>query len=498
MKSKKTKACAALLLAGPMFIGPVLHAYSQTASEQQAFGDLELRGAADAEGDVLTSDVEGGEEPRTQSGNRQITEETASIRTNNRVSRVTPQGRVGTSDNQPNASPLANEAVAPVQSGQSRAQEDDPFATVGKRVGKGEVFISLEQSAGYSSNISGNVGGEAGGFSQTEINANYTSDWSRHEFQSSINGSYRKPFDSDAVDEPSIDADMALRLDLIDGNALTAAASYSASTQEFTDTTLAPGAVDTPLTQSYGGSLELARQDRKLRYALRGAIERNLFEDADLGGGAIQSQEDQNNYTYSIGLRAGYEVSPALVSFVEGIYTIQDHDLEFDRNGNQRDSEVYELRAGIEVDLGEKVTGEIAGGFVTETFEDPALEDLSGFTLNGSLNWSPERGSLVGLTLATETNNSIIAGESGSLIYSGRIDYARQINHRLSMDAYAGVQVETNDDQNTTLEIGIGTQYWVNRFTALTADVDYSSFSSGAANSGFDEVSARLGVRLQN
>jgi hypothetical protein len=37
----------------------------------------------------------------------------------------------------------------------------------------------------------------------------------------------------------------------------------------------------------------------------------------------------------------------------------------------------------------------------------------------------------------------------------------------------------------------------VNRFTALTADADYTSFTSDAANSDFDAFSVRAGVRFQ-
>lgn len=414
-----------------------------------------------------------------------------------RLGSVQAVDRVGVDPDDPTSSPRSNVAIDPVQTGTASVEEDDPFGPTGFRVGIFEVQASVEQSAGYSSNLSGAAGGEAGGFSQTDVEVNLTTDWSLHEWQTNLAGSYRFPFDSSVSDELSISADTQLRLDLTDGHTLTGRGFYSAQTQEFTDTTLAPGAVDTPLTQSFGGSLEFARTDRKLVYALRGTIERNIFEDADLGGGVSQSQEDQNNNLYSFSLRTGYEVSPALTPYVEGVYSIRDFDLATDRNGNRRDSVIYELRGGVEVDLGEKVQGELSVGYVTEQFDDPLLDDLTGVTVNGELSWSPERDSLVTLTLGTETNNSIVLNDSGSFTYNARLDYERQITDRLSFDAFAGIQVETNDAENTTVEFGIGTQYWVNRFMALTGDVEYSSFSSDVANSDFNEVSGRIGVRLQ-
>ena len=414
-----------------------------------------------------------------------------------RPGRAQAIGPVGTDPDDPDASTRSNIAARPVQSGNSVATEDDPFASTGFRLGTFDVQASLEQSVGYSSNVSSSSDGDAGGFSQTDIEVSFTSDWSRHEWQTNLLGSYRLPFDSEEVDEPLFTADTQLRLDLVDGYTLTGSGFYTVQTQEFTDTTLAPGAVDTPLEQVYGGSLELERADRKLVFALRGSVEREEFEDADLGGGITQVQEDQDNNLYSFALRAGYEISPAVIPFVEGIYSIRDFDLEVDRNGNRRDGDIYELRAGVALDLGEKLQGELSIGYLTEKFDDPMIDDLTGFTVNGEFNWSPERDTEVTLTFATETNNSITLNDNGSLTYSARLGVERQVTDRFSVDGFAGIEVETNDDRNTTIEVGIGTQYWVNRFMAFTGDIEYENFSSDAAGSGFDEVSGRLGIRLQ-
>lgn len=390
-----------------------------------------------------------------------------------------------------------NIAVEPVQQGTTPQVEDDPFAATGFRLGIFEADFSLEQSIGYSSNISRNVGGRAGAFSQTEANLGLVSDWSRHELQLDLSASYRRPFDSEEVDQPFYAADGALRLDLIDGVTLTTSGFYTGQTQEFTSTTLAPGAVDTPLIQNFGGAVELERADRKLQFTLRGQIERNVFEDADLGSGVTVSQEDLNNTEYGGAVRIGYEISPAIVPFVEGQYRFREFDLEFDRNGNRRDSEILEVFGGVAVDLGEKVRGEVSAGFITERFDDPALTDLNGFSVDGQLVWSPERDTEVTMTLGTETNSSITAGESGTFLYNVGISAQRQISDRWAINGFVDFERETNDANNTTVQAGAGLEYWVNRFTALTGDVEYQSFTSDTAGGDFDEVSVRAGVRLQ-
>ena len=72
-----------------------------------------------------------------------------------------------------------------------------------------------------------------------------------------------------------------------------------------------------------------------------------------------------------------------------------------------------------------------------------------------------------------------------------------RITDRFSVNAFADAQIETNEDNNTTLQVGVGTEYWVNRFMAITSEVEYLSFQTDAPNSSFDATSGQIGVRLQ-
>lgn len=402
-----------------------------------------------------------------------------------------------TNTNDPDGSTLGNIAVDPVQTGTPAIQETDPFASTGIRLGTFDLNVSLEQAIGYSNNVSEQANGDGGAFSETSVSANITSNWSRHEWQTNINGSYRRPFDDEEIDQPQLAIDTALRLDLIDGYTLTTDGFYNITTQGFTSSTLVPGAIDNPNVENWGGGAELQRTGRKLQITLRGGVDRDEFQSSDLGGGIVQNEDDQNNTEYRATARVGYEISPAITPFIEGSYAIRDFDQESDRNGNDRDSDIFELRGGVEIDLGEKLNGEIALGYVNEKFEDPLLEDLDAFTINGQLNWSPERDTQIALTLGTTTNNSITANENGSILYNGRLDATRQITDRFSVNAFADAQIETNDDNNQTFQVGVGTQYWVNRFMAITSQVDYQRFKTDAPNSSFDATSGQLGVRFQ-
>lgn len=502
--SKTGKDLNRLIICGLLSTTMMTHVHAQSLNNQDQPVFVETVQEADTRrrsiNDLSSADTQRRQLLGNQNLNNQQQQVPIDITTTRAVQQraqpATPATPI-TNPNDPNGSTLSNIAVNPVQTGTPAAIGIDPFAPIGIRLGTYDLNVSLEQAIGYSSNVSQQAGGDSGGFSDTSVNASITSNWSRHQLQTNINGSYRRPFDDEEIDRPQLLIDSALRLDLIDGYTVTTRGFYNLSTQGFTSSTLAPGAIDNPIQENYGGGFDLQRTDRKLQLTISGDFDRDEFDAAELGGGIIQDESDRNNNEYRLTTRLGYEISPALTPFVEGAYAVRDFDQELDRNGNARDSEIFELRGGVEVDLGEKLIGEIAIGYVNESFDDPLLSNLDALTINGQLNWSPERDTQVLLTLGTQTNDSITANENGSIIYNGRVDIDRQITDRLSLNAFADAQIETNDDNNTTLQIGVGSQYWVNRFVAITSQIDYQRFKTDAPNSSFDATSGQIGVLLQ-
>ncbi len=482
---------AALIISGAGFCAIESTAYSQT-----------IFPATDLDTDGFRGAIGNGEDEFGLDGAEENPEDVYEpLELNERNQGITSQsaGRVVVEDveDPDNENIRSNVAVGPVQSGIESNTEEDPFAPTGFRMGTFNANASLEQAIGYSSNLRGATNGNGGAFSQTDAALSLTSDWSRHELRSSFIGSYRKPFDDDEIDRPNVYVDTALRLDLVDGFTLTTTGYYNFTTQRFTSDTLVPGAIDTPSIQAFGGNVELQRTDRKLQLTLRGSVDRTIYDDADLGGGVTQSQSDRINNLYEFTARVGYETSPAFTPFVESSIGWRVYDDELDRNGNRRDSEILDLRGGVEIDISEKLSGEISVGYTSESFEDPLLANLEGVTVEGEIEWSPERETIIRFIAGTELNGSITTNESGSLIYTARAELERQVTSRLALNGFVDYEVNDNDEQDTTIGVGLGLEYWVNRYMALTADAEYETFSSNVPGDAFDETSARVGVLFQ-
>src|SRR5690606_34599078 len=105
--------------------------------------------------------------------------------------------------------------------------------------------------------------------------------------------------------------------DLADDYVATARLAYELRRETATSAVVIPGVVAQPMMHQFTGQLGIAREAGKLRLALTGSLERQLFEDAELVGGGTLDQGDRDATLATAVLRVGYEISPALVPFVE-------------------------------------------------------------------------------------------------------------------------------------------------------------------------------------
>ena len=393
-----------------------------------------------------------------------------------------------------------NPRIGRDQSGTGPIVEQDPFAATGFRMGTSVVNVRLEQAIGYATNVEQASDGQAGGFSQTNLTVSAVSDWSRHELRLDASGSYRKFFDSEEGNRPTANVRSALRLDLIDGFTSTIVGNYSYTTESLTSDNLSDNVTERPGIHTYGLDLELARSQRKLNFLLRGSLERTQYEEAALSDGSALDQVDRNLNTYRLTGRVGYDTGAVATPFVEGSVGWRRFDEETDRNGDRRNSMIYDLRTGLAFDGGEKLNGEIAIGYLREEFEEGALETLEGYSLNGSLIWSPVRDTTVTLNAATRLNSSTTAGDNGSIEYTAGLDITRQATDRLELNANTDLTLdvdEQNDETDVTWTAGVGAQYWINRHLAVSADLDFTRFEDGDGLEDYTDTTATLGMVLQ-
>ncbi|GIL01534.1 MAG: hypothetical protein BroJett030_14330 [Alphaproteobacteria bacterium] len=392
------------------------------------------------------------------------------------------------------------ERVPPVEPGRSRVEEADPFAATGFRMGIWQVFTRIEQSIGYATNNSFSAEGGPGAFSQTDVNVEMRTDWARHEASIVAAAALRRSIgsDDDAIPDASIEGN--LRLDLIDGLTGNLRAGYVYSTESLTSEALSSTVTDRPGIHDYGLGGELARTGGRLEMTLRGSADRTTYDDQRLADGSTQSQSDRNSTLYQLTSVVAYGPAPALKPFVHAGIGWRIFDEERDRNGEDRNSVLYDLRTGLRLDLGDKLKGEMAVGYLIEDFSAATLATKDAVTLNGAVDWSPQRDTTVSLSAATSFSGATIAGDNGSVDYTFGIEAVRRVRDNLAVNTSATYEISrfpTSGASEQTWTVGAGLEYWVSRYLALTADVEYQRFNGETAATSWDSTAVRVGVALQ-
>ncbi|MER8828148.1 outer membrane beta-barrel protein [Mesorhizobium sp. M0938] len=384
--------------------------------------------------------------------------------------------------------------------GRDRRAEDDPFAATGIKLGSFVIRPTLEQGLTASSNADSSAGGEPALLSETTLRFNAISDWRENSAVIDGYGTFLKTISGDEIQELRGRVDGTLNVDLDNELRAMAKLGYEAAPESASSPVVIEGTIEQPVRQTIDGSLAVEKDAGKMRFALTGAVERDIYGDAKLSTGGTVSQKARNSTLYTATLRTGYEISPAITPFTEVEIGRRVYDQRVDPNGFERSSTRLGVRAGAELDLGEKLAGEFSAGWLREAIDDDQLSAISGATVNADLKWSPERGTTIGLTGQTTVEGTTTPNESGDILYSGRLTGEREIRANLTGNAALGVDWRDyigSDGHDLTLSAEAGLTWWLNRYAGLTTRARTEKQTSNLEGRDYTAHSIFVGVTLQ-
>lgn len=384
--------------------------------------------------------------------------------------------------------------------GRDRRPDENPFATVGIRAGSFILRPTLEEGITATSNANSTFNGRSAVLSETTLRLNAVSDWRENSATLDANMTYRKTLSGEEVDELRGRVQGGLTVDLADDWRAIANLGYEAAPESASSPVAIEGALSQPLRQTLDGSLGLEKDIGKARFALTGAVEHSTYGDAKLSTGGTLSQKDRDSTLYTATLRGGYEISPALTPFLEIETGRRLYAERIDTSGYERSATRLGARAGVELDMGEKLAGEFSAGWLREAIDDSRLVPVSGATVNADLRWSPERGTTIGLTGSTIVENTTNAGESGSLLYSSRLSLERRIRDNLTGNAALGADWRDyvgSDAHDLTLSAEASLTWWLNRYAGLTTRARTEKLTSNLPGRETTTNSIFVGLTLQ-
>src|SRR5688500_17763113 len=414
----------------------------------------------------------------------------------------------------PMAGPTANEPVGPALAGPApaqpvqpaqprpadrRAEELEPFAATGKRLGTFILRPAIELGVSFSDNPAGTEERKSavGLIVAPELSA--ISEDEDHEIAAELRGEAIL-YGEQELDEREAEARIRARYDLSDQTSVDAEAGYVYELDRFTDPDTPAAAAERPPVHNFDAALGITREAGRIGVGLAGTVEREIHEDVPLADGGTASRAELDNTEYGLRLRTFYAGETALRPFVEAAVGQRDFDQEIDDSGFRRASVWGELRGGLIFDLGSKLNGEVSAGWRREDIDDERLEDIDALTAAAAILWSPRRLTEVRFDFLTEIQPTSIADVSGSVLYSGTFSVARRLSARLRAEAGGGLDHErfVGLDRDDVTYFGYAElSYSFNRTAALKARYTYERTDSTDPAADAEENMVGLRLRLQ-
>jgi hypothetical protein len=335
---------------------------------------------------------------------------------------------------------------------------------------------------------------------QTGLKGSLTSNWSQHQLTVNAQGDWQKTLSGIRQDDPEGNIDAALRLDISDATKVNLKAGYSVDREDVSAANAIANAADQSLVSTTTATAEITHDLGIFRTTAGVDFERQAYGDATLGNGQTSSQKDRNENTVTLRGRIGYELSQAIIPFVQGSYGRTVYDEHKDTLGYIRDAQLYAIKTGIEGDFGEKLRGEISTGYALAEFEDSRLKAISALTFDGNATWSPQRGTDVELGLKTLIEPSTTAGASGDIAYTASAaltqDIIDTLKGRLSSSVTLRDYSLASISQQRVYDLGAGLTWGLSRSIDLNADIAWERTTQpNVPKSGV--FTAGLGITLK-
>jgi hypothetical protein len=379
-------------------------------------------------------------------------------------------------------------------------------ADLGWRMGSFRLKPEVALAAGYNDNIAATETDEQESMVyQGDVRLDLRSDWGRHE----LNAGLYVPTVNYESAWTATDAVLQVdgRYDVDRGLSISGGVLYGRRHEPYS---FLPDGVqlDEPIAYDNGRAyLGFVQTFNRLRFAGRADISVYDYDDGTLTNGLPYETDDRDMTETSFRLRGDYAVSELLSFFVTGATNDRDRDLDVPDVLVNEDSNGYEVLGGANFDLTRLMRGEVAVGYFSQSFDDPALDETTGVAARGLVEWYPDE--LVTITVGAERSVKEAPVEEvstpGAASFVGTdasvgVDYEFRRNVLLGLTTrYSVDEYDQVDREDRRLNVYATADYEMNRYTLLTLRVGHETQESEGLDQGrnYDANFATIGVRLR-
>jgi hypothetical protein len=380
--------------------------------------------------------------------------------------------------------------------------EDKPFDPTGVQVGTFNVRPAIAYTRGYDTNPArvGTGVTSSSWFNLYAPELRVDSNWERHALTASFLGTYTTFDTYHSLDRPTADGRVIGRIDVTRDSRIDLEGRLLLGTDRIGSPNIQADLAHLPIYTTVGGSAGFTERFNRLELTVKGGVDRTVYQQSEFVNGQTASNDDRNYNQYGGQFRSAYEIMPGIGPFVEAGAYHRVHDLSFDRFEFERDSNGWTAKAGTTVNLLRTLTGEIAVGYLTQTFEDPRLQKIGGLAVDGNLVWTATALTTARLLATTTINESPLSGISGTFTrqIGLQVDHAFRrwligtLGFGYARDVYVGdIRVDNRYFASAALT------YMLSRELALRGEYRQEWQHSNIPGSNYAASMWLLGLRLQ-
>jgi hypothetical protein len=250
----------------------------------------------------------------------------------------------------------------------------------------------------------------------------------------------------------------------------------------------------------YGPSARLTHRLNRLRVQLGGGITFYDFEDVPAIGGGTINMDDRDRSEAEASLQLGYEIVPNYEAFVRTSYDRRNYRSSRDDAGLDRDSDGWEVVAGLGVELGRVTYGNVFVGYLRQDFDDPILPSIEGIGFGGDVTWNPTQLTTVKFAASRIVEETTLAGAAGALTTRTGVTVDHELLRNLILTAqaqYANHDYDGISRDDDVYGLSTGGDYLLNRNVSLRLRYAYARRDSSAVGGDYSVNSVLLRLVAQ-
>lgn len=367
----------------------------------------------------------------------------------------------------------------------------EEYNAKGIKLGSFDLFPKIVVKETYNDNIYLEKTGESNDWI-TDIapSLNLKSNWNRHalNFKAGANIGLYNDYDDNNYEDFNVSTDG--RVDVSDALTVSGDLGFVRGHEDRGGDDVASDAKNPVETATTSAGLKVSYRPNRLGIEATADYDKFKFDDNQTIGGGTTYNGNRDRRVIEGGLKVSYELKKGYEAYLRGTLNDRSYDDALNGGNVDRDSDGYNVQAGIAIDLAQLVRADIAAGYMAQDYSSNALDDASGWSGDIDLRWfvtpiTTVRGSLSREVTETTTTNSsaIIASNFGV-----GVDHEFLRNLRGSLD----VKLATSDYEGVTREDDKWTytakvDYKLNRNFFAGASVEHVNRDSNDSTNDYDQ-----------